>query len=169
MFHKSTNLIMNKQQKISSSTAANTRTVAIPRVLLMGPNRNGKTSIRKVVFEKSLLPPQTVVLEETNEIELLRVANNDLVPFEVWDFPGDFVSQLIGENGSNKSSGGESNNNKLNVAVVSNHLQSQQRLVIKEKDIFGGDGGIDGETEAATAIIYVLDAQNEEIESKYSF
>ena len=55
----------------------------------MGPRRSGKTSIQRVVFYK-MSPHETLFLESTNTLDIKFIANNELVQFQVWDFPGDF-------------------------------------------------------------------------------
>jgi Ras-related GTP-binding protein C/D len=56
----------------------------MPRVLLCGPHRAGKTSILKVVFQK-MSPHETLFLETTPKIEALVVNRNPR--FKVLDFP----------------------------------------------------------------------------------
>ena len=60
-----------------------------PHILLMGPRRSGKTSIQRVVFYK-MSPHETLFLESTNTLDIKFIANNELVQFQVWDFPGEF-------------------------------------------------------------------------------
>lgn len=60
-----------------------------PRILLMGPRRSGKSSIQKVVFHK-MSPHETLFLESTMEIRVKDISNNDLVNFQILDFPGSF-------------------------------------------------------------------------------
>lgn len=60
-----------------------------PHILLMGPRRSGKSSIQRVVFYK-MSPHETLFLESTNTLDVKYVANNKLVQFQIWDFPGDF-------------------------------------------------------------------------------
>eukprot|EP00946_MAST-07B_sp_MAST-7B-sp1_P001052 g1052.t1 len=55
----------------------------------MGPRRSGKSSIQRVVFYK-MSPHETLFLESTNTLDVKYVANNSLVQFQIWDFPGDF-------------------------------------------------------------------------------
>mmetsp|Transcript_23945 Transcript_23945/g.59672 ORF Transcript_23945/g.59672 Transcript_23945/m.59672 type:complete len:341 (+) Transcript_23945:112-1134(+) len=61
-----------------------------PKVLLCGPNRGGKTSILKVVFQK-MSPHETLFLEATQKPELTAVSRNALMRFKVLDFPGSAV------------------------------------------------------------------------------
>lgn len=56
-------------------------------VLLCGPQRSGKTSILKVVFQK-MSPHETLFFEPTQKTEITSVKRNDLVTFKVFDFPG---------------------------------------------------------------------------------
>merc|ERR1712050_178473 len=55
-----------------------------------GPNRGGKTSILKVVFQK-MSPHETLFLEATPKAEVAPIARNALVRFKVLDFPGSTV------------------------------------------------------------------------------
>lgn len=59
----------------------------LPRVLLMGLRRSGKSSISRVVFHK-MSPNETLFLESTNKIVKNDINNNSFVPFQCWDFPG---------------------------------------------------------------------------------
>uniref|UniRef100_A0A6U5FPN1 Uncharacterized protein n=2 Tax=Corethron hystrix TaxID=216773 RepID=A0A6U5FPN1_9STRA len=62
----------------------------LPRILLMGPRRSGKTSIQRVVFGK-MSPHETLFrLEPTQTVEINVVEHNPLCRFQVWDFPGDY-------------------------------------------------------------------------------
>ncbi|CAM9562813.1 unnamed protein product [Discosporangium mesarthrocarpum] len=60
----------------------------MPRILLMGRSRSGKSSMNKVVFDKTS-PHETVFLPHTRELEWNVVANNPFARFEILDFPGD--------------------------------------------------------------------------------
>jgi len=63
---------------------------ALPRILLMGPRRSGKTSIQRVVFHK-MSPHETLFrLEATQQMERTRVDHTPLCRFAIWDFPGDY-------------------------------------------------------------------------------
>lgn len=59
----------------------------LPRILLMGLRRSGKSSIYKVVFHK-MSPTETLFLESTSKIATEDVTNSSFVQFSVWDFPG---------------------------------------------------------------------------------
>lgn len=59
----------------------------IPRLLLMGMRRSGKSSIQKVVFHK-MAPNDTLFLESTNQIDKEDISNGSFVQFQIWDFPG---------------------------------------------------------------------------------
>lgn len=52
-------------------------------------HRSGKSSIQRVVFHK-MSPHETLFLESTRALDVKYVANNPLVQFQIWDFPGDF-------------------------------------------------------------------------------
>lgn len=87
-------------------TAASPSTNHIPRILLMGPRRSGKTSIQRVVFNK-MSPHETLFrLESTNKIVKTVVDHTSLCRFQIWDFPGDYFG------GSSMNGGGmyEGNN-----------------------------------------------------------
>lgn len=57
-----------------------------PRILLMGLQRSGKSSIQRVVFGK--MPPQdTILLESTTKIQKEDVTRS-FIDFQIWDFPG---------------------------------------------------------------------------------
>jgi len=57
------------------------------RILLMGPTRAGKTSIKKVIFNK-MSPHETLWLTSTVEESVKEVSNSAFVQFEIRDFPG---------------------------------------------------------------------------------
>lgn len=59
----------------------------MPKILLMGLRRSGKSSIHKVVFHK-MSPTETLFLESTSKIVKEDVTNSSFVQFRVWDFPG---------------------------------------------------------------------------------
>eukprot|EP00758_Cryptobia_borreli_P018449 Tbor_TRINITY_DN687_c0_g1::TRINITY_DN687_c0_g1_i1::g.1587::m.1587/K16186/RRAGC_D; Ras-related GTP-binding protein C/D len=58
----------------------------LPKVLLMGLRRSGKSSIRKVVFEK-VPPHETTFIPTTTKIETEDI-DDTFVKFQVKDFPG---------------------------------------------------------------------------------
>lgn len=59
----------------------------LPKVLLMGLKKSGKSSIQKVVFE-GMQPHESVNLATTVQPDKTTVKSNEFVRFEVWDFPG---------------------------------------------------------------------------------
>lgn len=61
--------------------------VTLPKVLLMGLCKSGKSSIQKVVFE-GMQPHECVNLLTTVHPNKSEVSHRDLMVFEVWDFPG---------------------------------------------------------------------------------
>ena len=62
---------------------------SLPRILLMGPRRSGKTSIQKVVFQK-MSPHETLFrLEPTQQPTQCLIDHTPLCRFTLVDFPGD--------------------------------------------------------------------------------
>ncbi|KAG8344024.1 putative small GTPase [Trypanosoma vivax] len=61
--------------------------LALPKVLLLGLRKSGKSSIQKVVFE-GMQPHDSVNLPTTVQPVRSTVCSNDFLNFEVWDFPG---------------------------------------------------------------------------------
>jgi len=62
----------------------------MPRILLMGSSRSGKSSMSGVVFSK-MPPHETMFMDELGAgLDIKHVANNAFVQFQVWDFPGNF-------------------------------------------------------------------------------
>ncbi len=59
----------------------------LPRILLMGLRRSGKTSIFKVVFHK-MSPHETLYLDSTTKTVRHHVQNSCVVDLNVWDFTG---------------------------------------------------------------------------------
>ncbi|CDS12217.1 hypothetical protein LRAMOSA04412 [Lichtheimia ramosa] len=57
-----------------------------PRILLMGLQRSGKSSIQRVVFGK-MPPNDTLYLESTTKIQKEDVTRS-FIDFQIWDFPG---------------------------------------------------------------------------------
>jgi Ras-related GTP-binding protein C/D len=57
--------------------------------LLHFPGRSGKSSIQKVVFQKTS-PHDLMFLDESLSLEIKVIANNEFVQFQTWDFPGDY-------------------------------------------------------------------------------
>lgn len=169
------------------------RIANLPRILLMGPRRAGKTSIQRVVFHK-MSPHETLFrLEATQNLERSVVDHTPLCRFTIWDFPGDYYGH---ENSHDMTDGGINNhaqspnsrlpmmrqppvhainndptlirdhNNTLDlddrnklphtVTTGSNALaQSSDDVNAGEDD---GDAQVFGR---ATALIFVLDAQDE--------
>ncbi|KAG7350360.1 Gtr1/RagA domain containing G protein [Nitzschia inconspicua] len=99
-------LLMGSTQQHSDDNVANTngnfdddpRILSLPRILLMGPRRGGKTSIQKVVFHK-MSPHETLFrLEATQNLDRAVVDHTALCRFTVWDFPGDYFGEGEDEN-----------------------------------------------------------------------
>lgn len=83
--------LMGMENSNSDSIDFNDPKIAsLPRILLMGPRRGGKTSIQRVVFQK-MSPHETLFrLEATQQLERAVVDHTPLCRFTVWDFPGDY-------------------------------------------------------------------------------
>eukprot|EP00594_Rhizosolenia_setigera_P011638 CAMPEP_0178962084 /NCGR_PEP_ID=MMETSP0789-20121207/14129_1 /TAXON_ID=3005 /ORGANISM="Rhizosolenia setigera, Strain CCMP 1694" /LENGTH=603 /DNA_ID=CAMNT_0020646117 /DNA_START=38 /DNA_END=1845 /DNA_ORIENTATION=+ len=76
----------------------------LPRILLMGPRRGGKTSIQRVVFHK-MSPHETLFrLEATQSLERALVDHTPLCRFTIWDFPGDYHGGSTNNNMNNNYS-----------------------------------------------------------------
>ncbi|KAI8583772.1 hypothetical protein K450DRAFT_219919 [Umbelopsis ramanniana AG] len=69
-----------------SESGQETTTGHKPRILLMGLQRSGKSSIQRVVFNK-MPPNDTLYLESTTKIQKEDVTRS-FIDFQVWDFPG---------------------------------------------------------------------------------
>ncbi|KAL7566684.1 hypothetical protein ACA910_017746 [Epithemia clementina (nom. ined.)] len=70
---------------------------ALPRILLMGPRRGGKSSIQKVVFQK-MSPHETLFrLEPTHTLERALVDHTPLCRFTIQDFPGDYYGEDLND------------------------------------------------------------------------
>mmetsp|Transcript_31963 Transcript_31963/g.57809 ORF Transcript_31963/g.57809 Transcript_31963/m.57809 type:complete len:406 (-) Transcript_31963:594-1811(-) len=66
---------------------------SLPRILLMGPRRSGKTSIQRVVFHK-MSPHETLFrLEATQGLERAVVDHTPLCRFTIYDYPGDYYGE----------------------------------------------------------------------------
>lgn len=110
---------------------------SLPRILLMGPRRGGKTSIQRVVFHK-MSPHETLFrLEATQGCERALVDHTPLCRFTIWDFPGEYYG------GGNNGNGVHSDEYGVSV----------------------GDDGYDETDDSiftgSTSLIFVVDAQDE--------
>ncbi|KAL3797928.1 hypothetical protein ACHAWO_001409 [Cyclotella atomus] len=113
---------------------------ALPRILLMGPRRSGKTSIQRVVFHK-MSPHETLFrLEATQLLERAVVDHTPLCRFTIWDFPGDQYETLVNEDTDKDTNGGGEERS----GAQNNRHQPSDEIFVK-----------------ATALIFVLDAQDE--------
>ena len=59
----------------------------LPKILLMGHTRSGKSSIVEVVFHK-MNSTETLYLESNNEIKKERIRNSPFIQLEIWDVYG---------------------------------------------------------------------------------
>eukprot|EP00985_Skeletonema_marinoi_P019415 scaffold11122_cov128-Skeletonema_marinoi.AAC.6 len=133
------------------------RIASLPRILLMGPRRAGKTSIQRVVFHK-MSPHETLFrLEATQMLERAVVDHTPLCRFTIWDFPGDQYEYGYDVDGTGAGGAGEENGgvdgdgyNDDNEAQPQQQQQQQQSHDYDDQ-IFS----------KATALIFVLDAQDE--------
>ena len=136
------------------------RIASLPRILLMGPRRAGKTSIQRVVFHK-MSPHETLFrLEATQMLERAVVDHTPLCRFTIWDFPGDQYEYGYddGNNGGGEETHGASdgdgyNDNNDNDPNSQQQQQQQQKQQSADYD--------DQIFSKATALIFVLDAQDE--------
>ncbi len=171
----------------------------LPRIIMMGPRRGGKTSIQRVVFHK-MSPHETLFrLEATQSLERSVVDLNLNARFTIWDFPGDYygptnstTSTNVNHNQMGSGIGGMAPpqqqfqhsrmmmrqlpvhaNNADNIQnEYANHNQFQQPNFIDNNELLDPDHQThQEETEIdesdlyifgkATALIFVLDAQDE--------
>jgi len=136
------------------------RIASLPRILLMGPRRAGKTSIQRVVFHK-MSPHETLFrLEATQMLERAVVDHTPLCRFTIWDFPGDqyeygYDDQQQQQQEDTKEDGGEGGYNNISDDPDSQQQQQQQQ---KNQQQNNYDDQIFSK---ATALIFVLDAQDE--------
>ena len=147
------------------------RIASLPRILLMGPRRAGKTSIQRVVFHK-MSPHETLFrLEATQTLERAVVDHTPLCRFTIWDFPGEQYEYGYGGAGGVVGGGGMNAMNEdggINGYATneegggdvdgSNNNGTQQQQQQQANDAGGGDDQIFAK---ATALIFVLDAQDE--------
>ncbi|KAL7546030.1 hypothetical protein ACHAWF_009375 [Thalassiosira exigua] len=121
------------------------RIASLPRILLMGPRRAGKTSIQRVVFHK-MSPHETLFrLEATQMLERAVVDHTPLCRFTIWDFPGDQYeygyeggADADDAEGAGGDEGGDERSPQQNPGAYDDQIFSK-----------------------ATALIFVLDAQDE--------
>eukprot|EP00985_Skeletonema_marinoi_P011714 scaffold5576_cov95-Skeletonema_marinoi.AAC.1 len=131
------------------------RIASLPRILLMGPRRAGKTSIQRVVFHK-MSPHETLFrLEATQMLERAVVDHTPLCRFTIWDFPGDQYEYGYDVDGTGAGGAGEENGgvdgDGYNDDNEAQPQQQQQQSHDYDDQIFS----------KATALIFVLDAQDE--------
>eukprot|EP00529_Nitzschia_sp_RCC80_P022743 CAMPEP_0113510128 /NCGR_PEP_ID=MMETSP0014_2-20120614/37959_1 /TAXON_ID=2857 /ORGANISM="Nitzschia sp." /LENGTH=486 /DNA_ID=CAMNT_0000406035 /DNA_START=96 /DNA_END=1556 /DNA_ORIENTATION=+ /assembly_acc=CAM_ASM_000159 len=125
------------------------RIASLPRVLLMGPRRGGKTSIQRVVFQK-MSPHETLFrLEATQGVERAVVDHTPLCRFTVWDFPGDYYGEDL-DYGVPPENGGLDVQQQYPLTPTIADQQQQQHQQ-QPNNIFQG----------ATSLIFVVDAQDE--------
>jgi len=176
------------------------RIANLPRILLMGPRRAGKTSIQRVVFHK-MSPHETLFrLEATQNLERSVVDHTPLCRFTIWDFPGDYYgpeldmsqhnhdtelqrhyeqSTMNDMNGNMSSApsmlrqppvhgGGGNPSDEMNNANVMDlpNTVITGNSALGPGDGQGGEGAGENDGDAqifgrATALIFVLDAQDE--------
>ena len=62
----------------------------LPSIFLMGARQGGKTSIERVVFHKMEAHQTLYSLQATSEIYHRIISHNELIKFQILDFPGSF-------------------------------------------------------------------------------
>lgn len=72
---------------VSLSDALHVPPTTKPKILLVGPEAAGKTSILQVVFH-NMFPLETLYLEPTEAIVGDDVSNSPFLQLEIWDIPG---------------------------------------------------------------------------------
>ena len=147
------------------------RIASLPRILLMGPRRAGKTSIQRVVFHK-MSPHETLFrLEATQTLERAVVDHTPLCRFTIWDFPGEQYEYSGG--GYDYLGGGEDGYNNGNIDEEARGGGGEDVLGLTSSPLRKRGGGGNATTNRtnsssddqifakATALIFVLDAQDE--------
>lgn len=61
----------------------------MPKVLMLGSHRAGKSSILKVVFQK-MSPHETLFLEPTVKVDVMPIVRNAMMRFKVHDYPSTY-------------------------------------------------------------------------------
>lgn len=134
------------------------RIASLPRILLMGPRRAGKTSIQRVVFHK-MSPHETLFrLEATQMLERAVVDHTPLCRFTIWDFPGDQYEYGYEGGGDNIMDNAKENNE----AAYMNNTNEEDPNLQQQQQTQQNQGSYDDQIfSKATALIFVLDAQDE--------
>ena len=138
------------------------RIASLPRILLMGPRRAGKTSIQRVVFHK-MSPHETLFrLEATQMLERAVVDHTPLCRFTIWDFPGDqyeygYDVDGVGGGGGAAATGEENGGGGVDNGDGYNDDNEQQQQPQQQQNHDYDDHIFS----KATALIFVLDAQDE--------
>ncbi|KAJ8613370.1 hypothetical protein CTAYLR_002288 [Chrysophaeum taylorii] len=83
----------------SSSESLEERVQGAARIVLMGSQRSGKTSMERVVFGK-LSPHETLFVPATSAPTLRLVSSSDLARFAIFDIPGSAELSELSHNGS---------------------------------------------------------------------
>lgn len=139
----------------------------LPGILFLGPRRSGKTSIQRVVFQK-MSPHETLFrLEATQHIERTVVDHTSLCRFTIWDFPGDYYGGGGGYSTTMNNSAPPNNNkhypswfrhdNNSGSPSYRDYNDSEPQhddpsfLTNSDVSIYS----------AATALVFVMDAQDE--------
>mmetsp|Transcript_28124 Transcript_28124/g.56410 ORF Transcript_28124/g.56410 Transcript_28124/m.56410 type:complete len:586 (+) Transcript_28124:43-1800(+) len=135
------------------------RIASLPRILLMGPRRAGKTSIQRVVFHK-MSPHETLFrLEATQMLERAVVDHTPLCRFTIWDFPGDQYEYSSGGGGYGLGGGPAASAGKgPGVDAAVDGRGDDDAVEPTAADSSAYDDQIFAK---ATALIFVLDAQDE--------
>jgi len=137
------------------------RIASLPRILLMGPRRAGKTSIQRVVFHK-MSPHETLFrLEATQMLERAVVDHTPLCRFTIWDFPGDQYEYGY-QGGAGVTGGGVMDGNAMVEGVVGDDGYNDDGEDPDSEQPPSAQQQTDDQIfSKATALIFVLDAQDE--------
>jgi Ras-related GTP-binding protein C/D len=143
------------------------RIASLPRILLMGPRRAGKTSIQRVVFHK-MSPHETLFrLEATQLLERAVVDHTPLCRFTIWDFPGELYEggYELGGGGGDVGVGGEGDDGYPDDEGRGGEGEAGKSSIsspMRKSNHRGVGNSTDDQIFAkATALIFVLDAQDE--------
>jgi len=117
------------------------RIANLPRILMMGPRRAGKTSIQRVVFHK-MSPHETLFrLEATQNLERSVVDHTPLCRFTIWDFPGDYYGPEDGQHSMLSTSRDEFNRHQNGNGMPVNVISMMRQPPVHSTTAAGAGGG----------------------------